>query len=306
MSPPGARRSVAYFPSRSGATPMERAFLFTRDVPLGIMPLRRARDRPEFVVTLDPPDAGVEEWLTRFLDVGQFTQTTLDEALVEFVESASRYLAYLGEVFFELLPPDEGDGPPTQLAPLPPGPVRHLPGRYLQIVPKADREAMEGRRYFAVPSDAMWHVRLPSSLGSPRQHRRMLRRLERLSGLMPDFAMRSTDLGQSESYDLSAHRKASELALERATNRWGTIPSLFQVKGTTEYFLFARRLQWHAAQAGLREHLIVELNALLSRLEVAHRLVVSGLPTAADISHAIALLKAGEIDVAEAMKLPKV
>jgi hypothetical protein len=294
-------RSVRFFPSRSGSAPTERAFLFTRDVPLGIMPIRGSDSRGEYRAELEPASQEVSEWLRGFLHIGQFEGPTLDQALVEFVESASQHLAYAGCMFNELVSGDEPGDLPKRLSPLPPGRIRYLPGRYLQVVPREDREALDGHRWFVVPSEDMWHLSLPRALGTPRMHRRMLKTLERLSLLVPPFAMQAGDLGRAHSYDFSVHRKATELALERATNRWGTIPSLFQVEGTTEYFLFARRLQWQRSQALLREHLFDQLNRLLSRLAIPHRLVVSGLPTSSDIAATIEKLHAGEVDVADAM-----
>jgi hypothetical protein len=296
-----SRRSFAFFPSRAGDGPMERAFLFTRDIPLGVMPIRGSRDRPEYSVALDPPDPATSDWLAHFIHIGQFGHDRLDEALVEFVETATHYMAYAGEVFFEIVPGD-GTSRPDQLAPLAPGQVRHLPGRYLQTVPKADRQAFDGVRFVTIPAEQMWQVKLPRDLATPRQHRRTLRRLGKLSRVMPDFALNSGDLGRSAHYDFTAHRKACEIGLERATNRWGTIPSLFQVEGTTEYYLFARRLQWQRSQAILREHLIAELNGFLLRLGVPHTVVVTGLPSPEQIEVTLRKLHAGEVDVAEAMK----
>src|SRR4051812_24251109 len=93
-----------YFPSQQGMGPMGHEFMFTRDVPLAIMPIRASRDRPEYSARLEPDDDDVASWLPAFLHIGQFDHDTLDEALVEFVETASHYLVYRGEVFFELVP----------------------------------------------------------------------------------------------------------------------------------------------------------------------------------------------------------
>jgi hypothetical protein len=303
--PGRATYSVRYLPSLQGRTPMEQAYFFIRDVPLAIMPIRGQKDRPDFGVSIDPADDEVAAWLAGFIHIGQFEHQRLDEAVVEFVETAARYLAYSGEIYFEMVFADDAERP-SRLVALPPGPVVRLPTKYLQVVPKADRSALEGHRYFAIPSRQMWRLRLPPEMGSTRQHRRMLSKLERLSGVMPPFAVHSGDLGHSAKFDFAAHHRACELGVERATNRWGTIPSLAQIEGTTEYFFLARRLAWQRSQAILREHILTELNVLLVRLRVPHRVIVAGLPTAPEILDALRKLHAGEIDIAAAMAVGRI
>src|SRR3954454_6454765 len=102
------RLSWAYFPSRQGGGPMGHEYMFTRDVPLGLMPLRGTRDRPQYAVHLSPSNADIEGWLPGFLHIGQFGHDDVDEALVEFIDTAAHYLAYSGETYFELIP---GVGP---------------------------------------------------------------------------------------------------------------------------------------------------------------------------------------------------
>jgi hypothetical protein len=189
----------------------------------------------------------------------------------------------------------------ARLGPLPPGPVRRLPGRYLQMIPKADRELADGKRWNAVPSDRMWHVRLPSELGSPRAHRRLLKRVRRFGDITPTFVLQTGDMGRGAGYDFKAFHAACLVETERATNRWGSIPSFQRIGGTNEYFLFSRRLQWQRAQALVREHLIAELNQLLGRLGVSSQLVVEGLPTARELAETIRKLHRGDATVEEAM-----
>lgn len=300
-----ARQTARYFPSRSGQRPAFQAFLFTRDLPLGLVPYQSSGRASSFSVTLEPHSDEVAEWLTQFLHIGQYRQHDLSSATEQFLETTVTFMAHTGEAFFELggsMAESKPPGLPAALYPLPPGPVRRVPGRYLQVVPSADRKAFDGKRYLSVPADRMWNVRLPRELGTPRQHRRMLKQLTRLSETLPDFALQSPDLGRSEYYDFSSHRQAIEILLERTTNRWGTIPSLFKVDGTSEYYLFARRLRWQRSQALLRDHILCELNALLARLGLSSRVVISGLPGPDQIDVVIRQLQAGEIDVDEAMK----
>jgi hypothetical protein len=298
------RHAVGYFPSREGSTPGGHAYLLARDIPLGILPIRGTRDRPDFRVELQPADSERERWLCHFLHIGQFEHRSLDEAIVEFVDTAAMYIGYFGEVTFEVLV--DAEGKPFELDPLPRGRIVRAPRRYLQVIGKRDRQALNVGRFVPIPTDRIWRMRLPKTLGSAWRHRRLLRRLERLSDPMPDFAMKSGDLGRSAGFEFSAMRDACDRLQERATKRWGTILSIQRPVGTsTEYFYIARRLAFHQAQAMLREHMIEQLNELLARLGVPHSIVVSGIPTTADIGETLKRMHRGDVSFAEALDATK-
>jgi hypothetical protein len=306
MSAPRPRRhSVAYFASREGRAPAEGdGFLLARDLQLGIMPIGGHTNRP-FAVRLEPPDAAREQWLTTFLHVGQYPPDDLQDAICDFVDTTTNYLAYFGDVFSEIL--DDPAGDPWQLDPLPPGRVLRIPGRYLQIIPKEDRENLDGRRFASIPADKTWHLTLPPELGTPRSHRRLLRRLAKLAPLGATFIYETTDLGASSGYDFSAYLAATQRLQERALRPWGTPTSKFRPVGeSTQYFYVARRLRFYRSQALVREHTIAEMNRLLHRLAINHSVVVSGLPTAADISGVLDQLHSGDISFSNALAAGRV
>jgi hypothetical protein len=299
------RHAVRYFPSRERSTPAGHAFLLARDIPLGILPIRGARDHPKFSVELRPPDSEREARLCRFLHIGRYEHRTLDEAIVEFVDTAANYIGYFGEVYFEII--FDAEGEPLRLEPLPPGRVVRVPGHYVQVIGKRDREQLGVSRFVRIPAKHIWRLGLPRSLGGARRHRRLLRRLERLSNPTPEFALRSTDLGRSVGFEFAVMRDASDRLQERATRRWGTVPSIQRPVGSsTEYFFIARRLAFLQAQANLREHTIDRLNELLTRLQIPHSIAISGIPSAADIAATLGRLHRGEISFAEALDATRI
>ena len=91
-------------------------------------------------------------------------------------------------------------------------------------------------------------------------------------------------------------------SVEHVTRRWGSIPSLQRIDGTTDFYLFAQTLRFRRAQALLREQLVRDINELMRRLGFNASLVVQGLPTSDEISALLARLQAGEIDFAQAMR----
>jgi len=293
------------------------------------MPIGGQRKRPEYDVRLEPANKTLELLLVDALGIGHHHSHDLPGVLVEFVQTTTQYLAYFGELYFELVPTepvadetadageDQSDGEepagetnpgpnfPT-LAPLPPGKVRRIPFRYLQMIPKGDREHAGGKRFIDIPAERIWHIKLPASLGPPRAHRRMLERLSPLDGLAPDFALQIGDMGRSVGYDATLYHAACAARREQLTKNWGRIPSLFQIDGPTEYHSLARVLHWQQTQAVIREHIITKLNGLLERLGLEHRLVVGGLPSPEEIGLALRRMQAAEITVAEAMDVGRV
>ena len=116
------------------------------------------------------------------------------------------------------------------------------------------------------------------------------------------FALEDGQLGASAGYEFAVHRRASDIAVERATRSWGTIPSLQRVAWTTEYYYVARHLQFLRSQALVREHVIAELNRLLTRLRVSAAIRIDGLPTAVQIGDHMTKLKRGEVSFTAALQ----
>jgi hypothetical protein len=152
----------------------------------------------------------------------------------------------------------------------------------------------------------MWHLTLPKRLGSPRKHRKLIRKLNKLAEPMPKFALQDGDLGNKAKYDFMLHHKRKELAIEYVTKTWGSIPSLQQIKGTTEYYYIVHSLQFSYCQALIREHIIAELNDVLRRLGGKNPVKVEGLPIAKDIQDAINKMQKGEIGFKEAIDATKI
>ena len=275
--------------------------MFVRDVPLGIMPMRASRDRESFEVRLEPADVAREQWLVGLIEIGEARGPYLPQLLVDFVETLSRELAYSGEVHFEIVePPSERKPRVTLLASLPPGEICRTDDVFLQVVPESDRTPGEPGE-ISIPADKIWHIQLPEGLGTPREHRKMIARLARDSNPMPDFALEGGDLGVGAGYEFATHRRALDIAMENATRNWGSIPSLRQIKNTTEYFFIARTLQFLHSQALLREHIVGELNTLITRLGVDGAVVCTGIPTAQQIFELEDKLQRGEIGFKEAI-----
>jgi hypothetical protein len=300
------RISRGYFPSSSpsGVDVMTgHSFLFIRDLPLGIMPMGHGIDKKSWSVSLEPTGApDLTEWIATLLDVGRYGRPGLPSALSAFIQEITRELAYNGETYYEIVTEGSGIPTPAHLLSLPFGRVRKRRDVFLQRVPDADRDPGEPSE-IEIPAANILRLTLPAELGTPDEHRALLKELVKLSTSMPKFALESPELGKDSGYDFAAHHHAQEVAIERAMAKWGTVPSVRRLKGTTEYFFVVRTLQFARSQALIREHLVGELNLLLGRLGVERTVVVSGLPTADAIGVAMDALERGEMDFKAAMEV---
>lgn len=298
---PAKRISRGYFQSTdSPRTDFSgKAFMLWRDLQNGMM--RFAGGRGNVHISLEPADERIQAWVTDLIDIGDFTHGTLPQAVPAFVEQVANHLGYDGEGFFEIVIGEDDDDPaPTMLAPLPSGVVKHRGSEFLQMLPPEDRTP-EQPDAISIPASRMWHIQLPRQLGTPKEHRAMLAALSRQDPIA-SFALEDGKLGTGEGYEFSVHRRASDIATERATKAWGTIPSLQQIAGTTEFYYVARQLQFLRAQALVREHIITELNQLLAQLRIAASVHVEGLPTADVITDHILKLENGEISFTKALE----
>lgn len=304
MSPPKTNRhAILYFPSRdTGQLPATGdGWFLARDIPLGIMPLGHGTGDDSVKVELRPYDEAVAKWLLGFLHIGQHEPRYLERAVEDFVETAASYLGYYGEVYFDIT--EDDDGKSVRLRPLPHGRILRTQSRFLQVIPKPDRQHHGGRRWVAIPKQTLWCLALPRELGTPRSYRRLLRRLGKLSPLGNPLAFPTPDGTNTSGYDFVVHRDACERLQEKALRKWGSVLSKQSPVGpSTEYFYVARRVAFHGTQARIREHIIAELNALLTRLQISHTIVVSGMPSAEEISRLLQRLHTGEIGFTEALK----
>jgi hypothetical protein len=306
--PFGPPLSVRFFRSRAGGAGVEgNEFIFTRDLPLGVMPISLRGGAERYRAYLEPADERSADLITRLLDVGHYSPHDLPEAVREFVENATNYIGHQGEVIYEIAhTPESGRDPAgVRLLALPPGRVIRTPWAYYQFIPKADRKELGQGWAIRIPRAKVWRVTLPRNLGGARRHRRMLKSLRKWSSPTPSFMLQRNDMGQGAGYDFSAHRKACDIGTQRATRRWGTMPSFFRVEGTTEYFSFARSLAWKRSQAELRDHIVEELSSLLRRLGYSSRLVVEGVTSPDEIGEMMGKLQRGEVTVQEAMAVDK-
>lgn len=302
------RISRGYFPNQKSSDLSSSFYpsILIRDVHTGIVPYRSSRD-PSFKVKLARRNQSLEGKLKDFFYVGQYSSWNFTETITDAIETLAHYLAIFGDVYLEIA--DAGDEhkkgvTDKTLEFLPRGLVFKFFNKYLQIVPIRNWKPKE-KKFYIIPSERIWHLKMPRELGTPRQHRRLLGRLKRLSETMPEFTRKDEDLGGSAKYDFVLHHDKKELAVELLTRKWGSIPSLRQIKHTTEYYYIVHRLQFLRSQALMREHICREFNEVLKQCGVNNMVIIEGLVLSSDIEDVINKLNKGEVGFGKALEMAK-
>jgi len=304
--PAMSRISRGYFPNQkpSEISSSLYASIFIRDVYTGIMPYG-FRKESKFKAELTRKNQKLEDNLKELLDIGHRSGWSLSEAVSGAIETLSHYLITFGEVHLEIVcEKDETGTTNKSLEFLPQGVILKVFNNYVQFVPLTNWVANE-KKFYVIPANKIWHIKLPKSLGTPRSHRRLLKKLVLLSEPMPEFALKDNTLGNSNKYDFVAHHDKKELAVEQITAAWGSFPSLRRIKHTTEYYFIMHGLQFAHSKSILREHVLCEINRLLENLGIKNSIKISGLVSAAEVEGIITKLESGEIGFAEAVEKTK-
>ena len=296
--------AVAEFPSLTSGQRSFDSFIFLRDASEQILPTwERGQDRVRPTVRLAPESKELAAWLIDLLKpFDRGGRDDLTERVSSFCDALAARLVLRGEACLEIVPAAEESDRPAGLVVLPAWIVRRVPGAYLQFVPIPDRPAV-GRRWTRIPSRRMHRIKLPSSLGSPREHRRLVRHMDRIPDRPPDWAVEGWSLrAKPTQFDYETFTRAQRLEVERALARWGSM-TYGDTEGKTEYFQISRMLLNFRARAELRCAALGALNHLLARMGSEARIECTGLPEPADIDAGLAKLWAGELPLSDGLTI---
>lgn len=296
--------AVAEFPSlRRGKRSFE-SFIFLRDASEQLLPTwERGKDRVRPAVRLVPECEELAAWLVDLLEpLGQGRWDELTELVSSFCDLVASPLIRRGEVYLEVVPGEKKSDPPAGLVVLPAWIVCRVPGTYLQTVPSPDRLTV-GRRWTRIPSGRMLRITLPSNLGSPREHRRLVKRLDQMPDKPPDWAVEGWSVrAKPTHFDYEEFRRVQRLEVEQALARWGSM-TYGHTDGKTDYFRISQMLLNFRARAELRGAALGALNLLIARTGSSARLKCTGLPEPADIDTGLAKLWAGELSLSEGLAI---
>jgi hypothetical protein len=119
--------------------------------------------------------------------------------------------------------------------------------------------------------------------------------------------MKDLEVSRTNShFNFLEYRREVEVFQCRVTRRWGWNHRDLSSKNWTEFALFYRLMTFRAAQAILREHILLELNDLLKRFGIKAEIGVSGLPTSENILGLRSEMVFGNISYAKAYEVTSI
>ena len=281
-------RVARYFPSLTEETNHRNTnvYMFVEDVWLAVMPIRgESRLAPNFSVEIrGNPDhetraiAILKSLSSRDGDSG----SSFERLLSASVGDLAHKLAASGRAVHEIIR-DKDNGEAYQLYGFTSGRLFRAFGRYIQMIPKADRKLWNKARVI-IPKQDIWDIAMPKGLGGCRGHRAILKKLARFQHFSPSFFRKElSERGFPAYYDDQRYRRAMKSSTAKITVRWGWNQRDSTLQNSTGFYWVYKSLTLKWAQACLREHIVNELNQLFRRLDIEVEIVVKGLPTAQDI-----------------------
>lgn len=223
----------------------------------------------------------------------------LPDTVESAIGSIARRLAWQGEAIYEIC----GRGKEVSLASVVPYRLVRVPGGFFQLISKADRQWTAAKMCAFLPASSAWMVRLPSRLGRPRAHRRLLRELTRVSRPAPEFWTRGLEAKKiATEFMLSEYNRKRDAYIARLTRRWGWNRRDTSGAQDTQFFYFFRSLRFRQAQAAMRNHIVEQMNEFLARLRINARIQLEGFLSPGDIEDLIRQTLAGTLHYAEAVR----
>lgn len=257
--------------------------MFTQDVHLAVMPIGgKTEKHPEFAIRFEGNDKDCKRASELCSSLAQYDRLDVIEVVCDAVEEVALHLAWYGYAVHEIINVDE-DNSKHHLYSFTSKRLYRVPGYFIQWVPKKDYEYFK-KRYVIIPSKDIWEISMPSVLGGASGYRRLLSGLKRFEHIGPKFWRDDLENQiQTKGYNFQEYVRNTEIYYTKITKRWGWNRRDYSQRNCTEFFTVYKGVIFRWAQAVLREHIISEINKLLSRLQINAKIVVSGIPSADDI-----------------------
>lgn len=220
-------------------------------------------------------------------------------------------LSYVGHAYYEIIYVCDNSQPkPVSffLEDIPPSSIYKLINNYVQIVPKDATEYSKSKRLIKIPARNIIAISMPKELGGARKFAKLLKQMNLLSKLPPDFSLEEMAFSTKKiGFDFLEWQNRIEITKAKTTRIYGwNARSLWNEK-CLEFYIFHRHLVFQRSQAILRKCTLDAMNEILKRagweMGFNAKLIMNGLPGVQDLDKMIADLHSGELPFEEAAKV---
>lgn len=273
--------------------------MFVEDIHAGLMGFRHLAEDDERRVEVEGDETGKALLGAVCTSLSDYPRHELGDTVQSAIESIALRLAWFGEAIYEIC----GTGAEIALASVMPYRLFRVPGGFVQLIPRTDRQRFEGRRYAFLPRSCAWRVRLPRRVGGSRGHRRLLNQLTAVSQPAPEFWTRELESGKfATEFVFSDYNGSRDAYIARLTRRWGWNRRDSSGTYNTEPFYFFRTLRFRQVQAVVRDHIVDEMNKFLRNRLVNARFRLYGYPSPTKIEQLLREVATGSLHYVEALR----
>lgn len=256
------------------------ANIFKEDIHLGIMPFRaRSSEKNAFSIVLK----GLTDHCTRaeqlIEKIAGYDRHDSAENICLAIEQIAKQLSWSGCSFYEIVYDEEHVPHPYFFT------SRNLIRIfewYLYIIPKKSWKHLHKKVIF-IQSKKLWKINMPQDLGGQRKYAVILKKLNLFDPLGPKFWINDLEDNIKSEFNFQDYIRMNNIHQTKVTRIWGWNKSDSRNELTTEFFYFYKFLTFRWAQAVLREHIILQLNLLFSKLEINCTLIMNGICTSNEI-----------------------
>ncbi|SYZ71944.1 hypothetical protein TRIP_C20059 [Candidatus Zixiibacteriota bacterium] len=308
------RHSLARDPYSEMILTSANSHMLIEDIHTGIIPFSYDEYKSPNGVSLEPASEEVEQMICNALPSHYGRTDDLRGMVCGFVRYAAHVLAAYGkldcEIVYYFADQERKKCMAFELHHIPHGIVHHVMGIpfYFDTSGEDVKKLSLFKRVRRIDPARLILLDLPSELGSPRRHRRLIGNMARLGqSVIPSFALEEMKQDKVEKvFDFMSYRKSYELWIASITMHLGWTARGTYRERSTEYFRLVRHLKMKRQMALLRIHIMARLNeALLKVGQVMgfnNQIRMEGLPTPEKYDELIVKLSKGELPFAEAWK----
>lgn len=277
------------------------AHMLREDIVTGIMPLGgRSRRHPNFAASIQGAENEIitaKDLIASFSEKGT---SDLNEIISRAIEEIARSLSWASCSLYEIVNSQKS----LSIHPVSSRRTFRLPFYTFQVIPGTDKQT--SRSKFLYQSNRyIWSISIPEALGGAKGYRKMITRLEKIPpASTPQFVMQELEnRAQPSIFDFSEHLALHTLYINKVTSNWNWHRRDWSDDTQCEYYRTYKRSMFKYAQNLLREHIVSELNILLQRLGLSCTILISGLPSAAELLEGVNDLRLGKMNFEEMYKL---
>lgn len=292
--------------------------MFTQDVNAFVIPYRNTKDKPiRARCEGAPDDVKVALRTLRSLADRGYGGTDEAEVVCEAVREIVKHILWRSYAAFEIgdrTNSDEDvyqrakrggftDEQYYQLKPMTYGSLVRTPFGIVEIPSPRRQSWDESHRSIRLHSrKRTWLIDPPRGLGGRAGLFRVLRRLGRFPLAFPEWTATSLVQEQHEvRFDVNGYNRLQAAYQAVAVRNWGWSGRDTSLNHWTEYYLFDRTLRFQHALALLRQHVVAEINEVLTRrLVLDVRVSLEGLPSPDEVVRVRERMATGELSIGEA------